>query len=147
MELYLKLVAESKNSTLSKLWLNGQEICFILEDGSRETKEYGKTRIPSGRYKMAQITQGRFFTRYKEIFGFAFALGITNVLFFENIRIHAGNSVEDTLGCLLTGTQATYNKKTDCYEVTESLKSYSKLWKLIQNEMKNNNVFINIERQ
>lgn len=82
---------------------------FCLEDKDRNlyqktpltdiahTKVMGKTAIPYGRYEVAMTWSERF----KKIMPL-----LLDVPGFAGIRIHAGNTAEDTDGCLLVGMEA-----------------------------------------
>lgn len=80
--------------------LPSQPICQTLEDPIRnfgqqgEGKIKGRTAIPPGRYRLILSMSTRFRKVMPELL---------NVPFFDGIRIHPGNTVEDTDGCLLVG--------------------------------------------
>jgi len=111
------LIVERKikmpNFTMGELFLNGKKFCNTLEDQIRdlnydgdlsdagEVKVYGKTAIPRGTYKV-QITMSNRFKKELPL--------LLNVAGFEGIRIHGGNTVEDTLGCILVAYNA-YEKE------------------------------------
>lgn len=88
--------------TLSRLTLDGAFICDVLEDEVREVpdqpvaqwKVHGKTAIPAGTYEIAAEDSPRFGPD---------TLTLLRVPGFKYIRIHGGNSAEDTEGCLLPG--------------------------------------------
>lgn len=92
--------------TFSAVYVNGAFQCWGLEDVMREQpglpvaawKIPGQTAIPSGRYALVLSMSPRFQTALPEVL---------NVPGFTGIRIHAGNSAEDTDGCLLVGTGRT----------------------------------------
>lgn len=97
----LKLIRDtfSDESTIGKLYLDGVYFCETLEDKDRYLeadgkKEYGKTCIPRGKYKVELSMSNRF----KKLLPILIA-----VPQFEGIRIHAGNTAEDTDGCILLG--------------------------------------------
>lgn len=66
-----------------------------MEDKIRTVKIKHQTCIPSGTYKIVMTLSQRFKTILPLLL---------NVPNFEGIRIHAGNTTEDTSGCLLVGT-------------------------------------------
>lgn len=68
--------------------------CFSLEDEKRAdgVKEYGETCIAPGVYDYEVNMSGRF----KRLM-----IQILNVPKFEGIRVHGGNTEDNTLGCVL----------------------------------------------
>ena len=107
--------------TISQLYLDGFEECFILEDEVREVddmpvglwKVKGKTAIPRGAYNVV-VTMSNRFKRDLPL--------LESVPGFEGVRIHPGNTSEDTEGCLLPGRGKT--EKT----VTESRAAFNELF-------------------
>lgn len=100
MELKLVREVETDKSTTGKLYVDGKFQCFTLEDVDRKLekdgkKVYGKTAIPRGTYDVT-ITMSNRFKKPLPL--------LANVPQFEGIRIHAGNTAEDTEGCILVGT-------------------------------------------
>jgi hypothetical protein len=80
--------------TTGTLFIDGVFRCFTLEDELREVKIKHETAIPAGTYPV-EITQSARFNKALPI--------LLNVPGFEGIRIHAGNTCEDTSGCVLVG--------------------------------------------
>jgi hypothetical protein len=88
--------------TIGTLYVNGKTECFTLEDVRREVKgrpveEWkvpGATAIPAGVYNVV-VTPSNRFKRDLPL--------LENVPGFQGIRIHPGNTSEDTEGCLLVG--------------------------------------------
>lgn len=91
-----------ESSTISEVMIDGERICYGLEDPVREIegqpaeswKVKGETAIPYGTYQL-EITRS---TRWKKDM-----LQVMDVPGFAGIRIHAGNTPHDTEGCLLVG--------------------------------------------
>lgn len=81
--------------TIGSLSVNGTVECFTLEDVVRPEKIAGETAIPAGTYEV-EITPSKRFKRDLPL--------VMNVPGFEGIRIHPGNTAEDTEGCILVGT-------------------------------------------
>ncbi len=81
---------------IGKMYIDGEYLCDTLEDEVRPEgiKINGKTAIPYGVY---QVTMS-----YSPKFERSMPL-ILNVPNFEGVRIHSGNSVTDTEGCVLVG--------------------------------------------
>ncbi len=127
----LKLVRKYRKETytIGKLYVDGVYLCDTIEDRDRGLddsmsladimikKRYGETAIPYGTYKV-EIT---YSPKYKRLMP-----EIKNVKGFSGIRIHSGNTAKDTLGCLIVG------KNTQVGMVTESRKTYNKLFALLK---------------
>jgi hypothetical protein len=82
----------------------------------RTEKIFGKTAIPAGQYRCLNTMSARFN---------AIMPYIQDVNGFTGIRIHAGNTEADTLGCILVGTIAG-NK------LINSTIAYNKLWAILK---------------
>lgn len=109
--------------TLGKLSVNGEEKYFTVEDKDRGLENGGvkvkaQTAIPKGTYKV-DIT---FSPKYKKKMPI-----LLNVPQFTGIRIHSGNDIDDTEGCILVGM--TRNEKTGW--VSDSKKAIAELYALL----------------
>ena len=84
------------NYTVGRLSIDGDFQCYTLEDKVRPSgvKIDGQTAIPAGTYKVTRDMSARFGRVMPHIL---------NVMGFEGIRIHPGNSSADTEGCILLG--------------------------------------------
>lgn len=133
MLLELKPIAETPNSTVSNLYVDGVWCCFILEDGYRAIKVAGETRIPAGVYTIVQRKVGTFYNRYAKRFGHFFVPEIIGVFNFMYILFHMGNTVKDTKGCLLCGMAIEYDEQTAQFHIPggRSTAAYLKLYKLL----------------
>lgn len=102
MKLQLERLQRDPDVTIGALSIDGDFECWILEDPVREVKGQpvanwkiaGKTAIPYGIYAV-QITWSTRFGRLLPL--------LIAVPGFTGIRMHAGNTVLNTEGCLLTG--------------------------------------------
>ncbi len=94
MKITVKREKSSEHSTLGEMLVNGEHFCWTLEDVVRNVKVSGETAIPAGIYEIT-VTHSRRFNRSLPL--------INNVPGFEGVRIHAGNTVADTGGCILVG--------------------------------------------
>lgn len=141
----LKLIRDifSEHSTTGKLYVNDIFECFTLEDKYRglsdtmpleeikKIKVYGKTAIPTGRYKVT--------TSYSGLFKKVMPL-LNHVPGYEYIRIHPGNNEFDTLGCILVGEARSLDW------VSNSRRAFTILFSKLQAALKNNEeVFITIQ--
>jgi len=105
---------KTDKSSISKLFIDDKEECFILEDVDRglnsnmplaeinKKKVYGQTAIPYGRYKIV-VTKSARFSKMKGVDVYLPLL--LNVPGYEGVRIHSGNKPEHTEGCLLPGNK------------------------------------------
>lgn len=113
MKLYHLRVEQTKDSTRGILiQMDGDKPVYltsILEDGYRETKVKGETRIDPAAYFVVPIQFGRFYQAYSAAHGHKFAIALMSnppedtAGRHGNIRVHKGNEVTDTLGCCLVG--------------------------------------------
>ena len=135
MQLTLHRKYKKPTHTIGTLSVDGKYFCDTLEDTVRDlTKEKkikGRTAIPAGRYRVVLNWSPRF-SRVLPL--------LLNVPYFDAIRIHSGNKVEDTAGCLLIG------RNTMPGMLTESLVTLNKLMQvLISANNRQEEIWINIE--
>lgn len=102
----LKRIARKNDYTIGKLYIDGEYFCDTIEDKDRgldismdieeikRIKVFGKTAIPTGTYKVEMTYSPRF----KKILPL-----IVGVKGFEGIRIHQGNTADDSSGCIIVG--------------------------------------------
>ena len=92
--------------TIGDLFIDGLFTCYTLEDvvrPSSEPKVFGETAIPYGTYPLV-VTFSPHFQRDLPL--------LVDVPGFSGVRIHPGNTVADTEGCLLLGLGKTSNSVT-----------------------------------
>jgi hypothetical protein len=96
MKLVLKRQPSFGGATIGELTINERHQCYTLEDEVRAPGEkiYGQTAIPPGLYEVRVTLSPRFRRRLPLLM---------NVAGFEGVRIHPGNTKEDTEGCILVG--------------------------------------------
>ena len=121
MELILERIAKKKAYTIGRLSILEQVIdeyspgtaeryfCDTLEPTWRDYehgayKIKGRSAIPEGRYAVV-ISYSPKFQQWLPIL-----LGVPK---FEGIRIHAGNTPQDTEGCILVGKNRTVGQVLD----------------------------------
>lgn len=118
MKLRLNRIYKGPKYTIGRLYVDDKYFCDTLEDTVRPdgVKVYGKTAIPAGNYKV-ELTESPRFRCLMPL--------ICDVPNFSGIRIHAGNSAEDTDGCVLVG----FNKIKG--KVINSKETFGKLLSLM----------------
>jgi uncharacterized protein DUF5675 len=119
----------NRDATLSRIFVDGDFLCYGLEDGYRKKKVYGETRIPAGEYEITLRTEGGAHKRYSEDARFEKKfhkgmLWVRAVPGFEYILIEIGNFVSNTLGCLLVGER----RDEIGFQVLRSSAAYKKLY-------------------
>ena len=113
MELTLKRDILADGYTLGLLSVDGKNYCYTVEDMVREgVKIPGKTAIPYGRYKVIVNMSNRF----KKLMPL-----LIDVPGFSGVRIHSGNTAEDTEGCIIVGKVRTEKGVRDSRDVAKQL--------------------------
>ena len=123
----LKLIRKYKLPayTVGKLYIDGVYFCDTLEDTDRGLSEsmsleeiarrkvYGATAIPYGSYGVKMnIVSPKYAKRnpiYTRKYGHRLPR-LINVKGFEGVLIHAGNTANDTYGCVLVGKNTVKGK-------------------------------------
>lgn len=136
MKLKLNRILRTNNFTIGELYVDGEKVCDTLEDVVRplpkdcpntskgeackcKEKKYGETAVPAGTYPVILSYSQRFKKVMPELL---------NVPHFLGIRIHSGNKVEDSEGCILVGE---WDGKTVNW-ISDSVKNYNKLLALLK---------------
>ena len=132
-KLTLKRIAKKADYTIGRLEDEmGKRICDTLEPTWRnykggELKVPRKSAVPEGTYQVV-VTKSKKFGKYLPL--------LVGVPGFEGIRIHSGNTVNDTEGCILVGQNLIKGK------VLLSRLTLEKLMRLIENEKR---IFLTIK--
>ena len=125
--------------TFGDLYVDGMWQCHTMEDAIREVpgrpveewKVPKETAIPFGRYRLELVDSPKFGPD---------TLSLVNVPGFKFIRMHAGNTPEDTDGCILTG-QGRHGAV-----ITDSVKALNALKKLVIPELRaGREVYISVQ--
>lgn len=100
MEITVKRINKTNDYTIGQMFIDDEYFCDTLEDTVRDLtnvkdKIYGRTAIPAGTYSVILDYSGHF----KKLLPH-----ILDIPFFSGVRIHSGNDVEDTNGCILVGS-------------------------------------------
>lgn len=150
MELKLKRIARRDTYTIGRLYVDGEYICDTIEDRDRglsqslpvsvnvARKRKGMTAIPTGRYRVTLEVKSPKFSRYK---AYEWCNGylprIINVPAFDGVLIHAGNSANDTEGCLLVGENRVVGK------VLNSMVTLKKVYNVLKSAK--DSIYITVE--
>lgn len=144
LELLLDRKYKNETYTIGNLYVDGEWFCNALEDKDRglsqtmpleeikETKVYGETAIPTGRYEVRMdIVSPKYngVKWYKDNFGGRMPR-LENVKGFSGILIHSGNTALDSNGCILVGMNKAKGK------VLDSRVTFQKLWKVLEQARK-----------
>lgn len=105
MLIEIKRVKLNPGNTIGELFINGAHECWTIEDTVRELpgqpvsswKIPAKTAIPAGEYNVIITMSSRFKLMLPLL---------ENVPGFDGVRIHTGNTAEDTEGCIIVGQVA-----------------------------------------
>lgn len=108
MKLKIDRFYKGEDYTVGRLFIDGEYICNTLEDKVRdlstESKVYSKTAIPEGTYRVVlNIKSPKYSQRKSYDWCGGYLPRLLNVPHFEGILIHAGNTAEDSAGCILVG--------------------------------------------
>lgn len=104
MNITLQRQPSYKGTTFGELLIDGDWFCHTLEDQIREVpgkdvrtwKVKAVTAIPSGTYRVTLEDSPRFGPN---------TITINGVPGFRDIRMHGGNTTEDTKGCPIVGSR------------------------------------------
>lgn len=94
MKLELQREHGTEGYTGGKLFIDGIYFCHTMEDQERDEKIPRETAIPVGTYEFMVSMSMRF----KKLMPL-----LLNVPNFSGVRIHSGNTANDTEGCILVG--------------------------------------------
>lgn len=132
MKLTVQRIIKEDNHTTGALFINGEYFCDTMEDKDRGLYSYmnigeisnikvkAQTAIPYGKYKMRISYSPRFKKDLPEIL---------NVPGFAGVRIHSGNTQDDTEGCILVG-----EKNGTGTQVLNSRKTFERLFAVLKQE-------------
>lgn len=139
MELKLVRLYKKSEYTIGKMYINGEYFCDTVEDTDRGLKQsmtskqiavlkvYGKTAIPTGRYRVT-LTYSNKFKRVLPL--------VNNVLGFLGIRMHNGKDANSSLGCIIVGENkikgGVINSKVTLERLMAKLRGQTNIWLTIE---------------
>src|SRR3990167_7111907 len=114
MDFIIKRDKFTVKSTIGRLWIAERDFCNTLEDVDRQLEIVHNVKVP----RQSAIPRGRYSLIIDESNRFKCLMPhILDVSAFEGVRIHKGNTAEDTEGCPLVGAHRGDNKVFGCKEV------------------------------
>lgn len=138
MELTINRIAPRETYTIGKLYVDGKYFCDTCEDKVRDLNKDGdlldageckiasKTAIPYGRYEIIMKVKSPKFSQ-KAAYNWCggYLPRLLNVKHFDGILIHAGNSADDSAGCIIVGKNKVVGR------VLESMDTLKKLYEVL----------------
>lgn len=129
--------------TQGEMLVNGEHLCYTMEDEYREVKVKHETRVPEGVYKLGLRDEGGFNKRYSDRYpnmheGMLCLYNADNWkiicenMNFQYILIHVGNDDEDTSGCILVGDKFVKGSNM----ITGSRSAYGFIYPIIKDLIK-----------
>ncbi len=142
MEILVDRFISDRDTTISRVLIDGKFACFGLEDEYRADKVAGETRIPAGTYDVRLRTEGGHHARYQARFRDMHRgmLHLQDVPNFTWILIHCGNTDNDTDGCLLVGSHAI--TEPGDMSITSSGAAYKRFYPLVVDSAANGTLSI-----
>lgn len=143
MNIKLQRILKTNLSSIGQLFIDNKFVCNTLEDKDRgltqttpldqikKIKVQDITAIPSGIYEVIIDMSNRF----KKLMPH-----VLNVPGFEGIRIHSGNTSEDTDGCILLGT-----KTNEANVIEGSRDAFAVFYSQLEQGLKEGKVYITID--
>lgn len=129
LEAVLERAWKRDTYTIGKFLINGQRFSESIEDRDRgltqdmdlkeiqRIKVFGQTAIPTGIYTVKMTYSPKYKRQMPEVL---------NVPGYSGIRIHSGNTADDTEGCIVLG------RNTKVGMVTESRKTCKEFERLLE---------------
>lgn len=115
--------------TIGRINLPGFE-SYTLEDPERKEKIAHKTAIPIGTYEIVVSYSNRF----KRMLSL-----LADVPGFTGVRIHSGNSVDDSSGCILIGLGRSFDT------ISQSRSAMGLFMAILMRYLKKEKVYIQIK--
>ena len=133
MKILLKRIHKTDNGISGFLSIDGEFECYTLELPDKKNRKRISC-IPIGRYKITEREEPTEMTmRYRSKYPdwFNFHLMLNNVKDRSGIYIHVGNTIKDSYGCILVGSQI----NTDLF-LGNSTKTFRQLYGKIRKALR-----------
>ena len=131
MLIQVQRIVDDGTSSVGALAVDGEFLCYTLEDTRRKEKVAGKTRIPKGTFEVKMRKDLTPLTKkYRKKYDwFSYHLELQDVPDFQFVYIHIGNYHTNTDGCLLVGEYPSAYGET--MAVVNSTKVFEVLYKKV----------------
>lgn len=136
MKLTIKRKVFTETTTTGTLYRDKIRLCDTLEDKDRYLEIHGenakissKTAIPRGTYELT-INWSNRFKKYM--------IAVLDVPYFQGVRLHAGNTHENTDGCPLLGDAI------DEWTVVNSKVRTQEVFDLVEEALKTKKVYLEV---
>jgi len=128
---YLDRCKVIDETMFGRLYIDNQFFCWTLEDVVRKEKIKHKTAIPEGNYTVSLTYSNRYKKDMPLIWNFQEPLEgggtqgiVDNGMIFRGVRIHGGNNIKHTSGCILVGKDIDEEKKVIWGNMTDEIIDY-----------------------
>lgn len=128
-ELVLQRQRFDAHATLGELTLDGERLCYTLEDRPPRTpgvKEPGVSRIPAGTHPLGLRTEGGFHQRYTAKWDWHGPMVEILLDGWKWVLFHTGNYHTDSEGCVLVGESPGEHEGALC--VWKSTTAYTRIY-------------------
>ena len=119
-----------KTLTLLRSYLEDRTIGILLENSNIKLTNTMELPWNNNKVNISCIPEGTYYIKKCPKSKFKFAWSIPHVANRTYIRIHAGNSLKDTTGCILVGN---YNNN-DISWLNKSMNTLEYLWDILHSE-------------
>lgn len=138
MKIDILRFSSTSESTFGILKIDNIFYCYTLENTEKI--------IPCGSYNLGFRNEGGLYALYLSKFiGHLGMLEIKNVPFRTHILLHIGNTIKDSLGCILLGDTVNVNTFKNGF-LGSSKEAYLRVYRKISSYLLNNNdVILNIK--
>lgn len=141
MEMVVDRKWKKPDYVIGQMFIDGEYVCDTLEDTDRgldqsmkeitirRDKVYGRTAIPTGKYKIDMDTVSPRFGKvsfYKEVCD-GKVPRVMDVKGFDGVLLHSGNDASDSSGCVLLGQNKAKGK------VLNSRVAFKKVYAILKN--------------
>ena len=124
------------------IWKRGIALlCFTIEDERRDVKVRGETRIPAGLYRLTLEHSPKFSPRPQYGHPMITVNGVPN---FSGIRVHMGNTSDDSEGCILTGEYPVIGYEGKPSRIVASSEAYRRMYEIVASDIRDGETWLTV---